>query len=127
MVDRTAASFIPQNCSNQRKRVCPAVCANGRFKAGSRGPGACPISITSLTTAPQDRENQTQHDADDDAGDDWKIKNGMFALDPNVARQAPQPCRSKAAPQDRTEQNDHRTGDDEEFSELAHYREGCAN
>src|SRR6266704_3154434 len=48
------ASFIPQNCSNQRKSVCPAVWANGRFKVGSRGPGACPINITSLTTAPPD-------------------------------------------------------------------------
>lgn len=50
--DRTAASSIPQNCSNQRKSVLPAVCANGRFNVGSRGPGACPMIITSLTTAP---------------------------------------------------------------------------
>jgi len=28
------------------------VCANGRFKVGSRGPGACPMIITLLTTAP---------------------------------------------------------------------------
>jgi hypothetical protein len=28
------------------------VCANGRRNTGSRGPGACPITNTSLTTAP---------------------------------------------------------------------------
>src|SRR5206468_5058908 len=43
---------VPQDCSNQRKSVLPAVCANGRFNVGSRGPGACPMIITSLTTAP---------------------------------------------------------------------------
>src|SRR5213080_914334 len=112
MVDRTAASFIPQNSLNQRKSVCPAVCANGRFKVGSRGPGACPINITSLTTAPpdtgvepgaqhvdlkravsqtlasasKDGEEQTQHDTDDDAGDDWEIEHRMLAFDANVAR-----------------------------------------
>src|ERR1700758_1608826 len=47
-----ATSSIPQNCSNQRKSVLPAVCANGRFNVGSRGPGACPMIITSLTIAP---------------------------------------------------------------------------
>ena len=46
------ASFIPQDFSNQRKRVLPAVCAKGRSSTGSLGPGACPISITSLTIAP---------------------------------------------------------------------------
>lgn len=50
--DRTAASFIPQNSSNQRKSVLPAVCANGRCKTGSLGPGACPTIITSLAIAP---------------------------------------------------------------------------
>src|SRR4029077_6236970 len=52
--DRTAASSILQNCSNQRKSVLPAVCANGRFNLGSRGPGACPMIITSLTIGPPD-------------------------------------------------------------------------
>jgi len=46
------ASSIPQNCSNQRKSVFPAVCANGRFKVGSRGPGAWPMIITLLAIAP---------------------------------------------------------------------------
>src|SRR5215471_9425614 len=50
--ERNSASVIPQNCSNQRNNVCPAVWANGRFKVGSRGPGACTMIITSLTTAP---------------------------------------------------------------------------
>jgi len=54
--DRTVASSIPQNCSNQRKSVLPAVCANGRFNVGSRGPGACPMIITSLTIAPPDTD-----------------------------------------------------------------------
>src|SRR5215475_12501300 len=43
---------MPQNCSNQRKSVFPAVCANGRFNLGSRGPGAWPTIITLLTIAP---------------------------------------------------------------------------
>src|SRR5437868_14354852 len=45
-------SSSPQNSSNQRNKVLPAVCANGRFKVGSRTPGACPITIMSLTMAP---------------------------------------------------------------------------
>jgi hypothetical protein len=50
--ERIVGSSRPQNSSNQRKRVLPAVCANGRFKVGSRTPGACPMTITLLTMAP---------------------------------------------------------------------------
>src|SRR5437762_3201677 len=52
MVDLTWASVRPQCCSSQRKRVCPAVWANGRCNTGSRGPGAWPTRITSLTIGP---------------------------------------------------------------------------
>jgi hypothetical protein len=78
-------------------------------------------------SAPKDREEQTQHNADDDAGDDWEIKSGMFALNPNIAWQMSQPFGSKAAPQNCAEQNENATDQHQEFSQLAHYREGCAN
>jgi hypothetical protein len=38
-------------------------------------------------SAAKDRHDQAENDADDNAGDDGKIKRAVFALDPNVARQ----------------------------------------
>ena len=52
IVDLTVDSLSPQDSSNHRKSVLPAVWANGLCKTGSRGPGAWPINITSLRTAP---------------------------------------------------------------------------
>jgi hypothetical protein len=68
----------------------------------------------------KDRQQEAEHDADDDAGDDRKIKCGVLALDPNVARQTPKPFRSKSAPKDKADDCKDDTNDDQEFSKLAH-------
>jgi len=49
-----------------------------------------------LTT--KKRENQAYYNADDDAGDDREIECGMFTLDPNIARQTPEPSCTEPAP-----------------------------
>ena len=49
---RISISVSLQNSSNHRNKVLPAVWANGRFKTGSRTPGAWPITIILLTIAP---------------------------------------------------------------------------
>jgi len=48
------------------------------------------------------RQKQTQDNAKNDAGDDWKIERRMFALDPNVAGQAAQPFWRETAPHDQS-------------------------
>src|SRR5215212_3052764 len=54
MQERNSASVSSHDSSNQRKSVLPAVHANGRFRRGSLSPGACPISMTLLSTGPPD-------------------------------------------------------------------------
>src|SRR5438874_2431056 len=44
----------------------------------------------------------------------------MLAFDPNVTWQASQPFGSKAAPQNRAEEDDHHTDHHQKFPELAH-------
>jgi hypothetical protein len=196
--DRTVGSSIPQNCSNQRKSVLPAVCANGRFNVGSRGPGACPMIITLLTMGPpetgldsmrgqrrqpsrrltcrlsnscrlgvimwnsengartprtpkalrakltsgylfrdafgvrcvlasfstpenrEERQNQTQDNAENNAGNDGKIERRMFALDTNVTWQSAQPFWRETAPHHQTHQRRDYANDHDELSQFAH-------
>jgi len=73
-----------------------------------------------LASAPEDPHQQTEHDADDDAGDDREIKCAVFALDSNVARQAPEPLGSEAAPQNKAEHEHNRADDHQEFSDVVH-------
>src|SRR5207237_5360576 len=94
-------------------------------KAGIE-PGAQHVDLKravsqTLASASKDGEEQTQHDTDDDAGDDWEIEHRMLAFDANVARYASQPFGSEAAPQNRAQQNDNRADHHQEFSELAHF------
>ncbi len=51
----------------------------------------------------------------------------MFALDANVAGQASQPPRHKAAPHHQPDKRDDYTYDGDEFAQLAHYSKSCAN
>src|SRR5215467_12969166 len=78
---------MPQNCSNQRKSVFPAVCANGRFNVGSRGPGACPIIITPLMIGPPETgvermRGQRRHRSNAAtylSSNSWRLALGMAA------------------------------------------------
>src|SRR6266496_1364038 len=71
-------------------------------------------------SASEDRQKQAEHDAQNDAGDDGKIKCGMFALDPDVAGQSSQPFRCEAAPDYQSHQRHDYADDKHEFSELTH-------
>ena len=68
----------------------------------------------------KERKDQTQHDADDDAGNDWEIESAVSSLDPNVAGQTSQPARTDASPKQNAKNDDHEANNDEQFSELRH-------
>ena len=68
----------------------------------------------------KERENQTQYDADNDAGDDWEIENRIAALDANVAGKFAQKSCADAGPENDSENNNCDTDDYEKFSYLGH-------
>jgi hypothetical protein len=69
---------------------------------------------------PKKRKNQTQHDANNDAGDDWEVERAVAALDPDIARQTTKPAGANPAPKQEAKNNDNGAEDDEKFSELRH-------
>ena len=66
------------------------------------------------------REDQTQHNAYENAGDDRKIKRAVFALDANVAGKFAQKSCADAGPENDSENNNCDTDDYEKFSHLGH-------
>lgn len=79
-----------------------------------------PLFTGRSRSAPKDRQQQAEHDADDDAGDDRKIERGVLTLYPNVAWQATKPFRSKAAPENEADNHQHNSDYDQKFSKLGH-------
>lgn len=77
-------------------------------------------------SAPENRQEQAQHDAENDAGDDGKIKCGMLALYADVAGQSSQPFRREAAPHHQTHERDDDSDEDHEFSQFPHSTEKVA-
>jgi hypothetical protein len=71
---------------------------------------------------PEERKNQTQHDANDDAGDDREIERVVAALNADIARQTSEPTGANATPKQKAEHNGHGSEDDEKFSECRHGR-----
>jgi hypothetical protein len=69
---------------------------------------------------PEERKNQTQHDANNDAGDDWEIERAVAAFDPDIARQTSEPAGADPAPKQEAKNNDNGSEDDEKFSDLRH-------
>lgn len=66
------------------------------------------------TLAPEYREKrqeQAQDNAENDAGDDRKIKYRMLPLDPDIARQSSQPFRRETAPHHQSHQRGDHTDD----------------
>jgi hypothetical protein len=83
-----------------------------------------------VKSTPEDREKrqkQTQDNADNDAGDNGKIKRGVFALDPNVAGQAAQPFWRETAPHHQSYQCGDHADDYDQLSEFPHLSKSCAN
>ena len=68
----------------------------------------------------KERKDQTQHDADDDAGNDRKIESAVSSFDSDVAGQTSQPTHTDASPKQNAKNDDHEANNDEQFSELRH-------
>src|SRR5437870_13878202 len=68
------------------------------------------------------RKDQAEHNADNDAGDNWEIECAVAAFDADIARQTSEPAGANAAPEQKAKNNDHSSEDDEKFSELGHSR-----
>ena len=79
-------------------------------------------AVCATPSASEDRQDQAEQNADDNAGDDRKIKGGVAALDPNVAGQTSQPFWGEAAPENKTNHRRDYADDDQEFPEVAHER-----
>ena len=69
-----------------------------------------------LTT--KERDDHTEHEADDDAGDDGEIESGIPALDPDIAGQPAQPAGTDAGPEGEAEQDDSEADEDEKFADF---------
>src|SRR4029453_3651837 len=76
--------------------------------------------LRSIALPAKEKEDQSQHDADNDAGDDWEIKNRVSTFDANVARKFAQKSCADAGPENDSENNNCDTDDDEKFSDLRH-------
>jgi hypothetical protein len=72
--------------------------------------------------SPEEREDQTQYNANNDAGDDGEIENRIAALDPNVARKFAEKAGADSAPEQNAKNDDHASHDNENFSDLGHVR-----
>ena len=68
----------------------------------------------------KERKDQTQRDADNDAGNDWEIESAVSSFDPDVAGQTSQPTRPDASPKQNAKNDNHEANNDEQFSELRH-------
>jgi hypothetical protein len=68
----------------------------------------------------EERENQAEHDAQNNAGNDGKIERRMFALDSNVAGQSAQPFWRETAPHHQTHKRRGYANDHDELSQFAH-------
>jgi catechol 2,3-dioxygenase-like lactoylglutathione lyase family enzyme len=72
------------------------------------------------------RKEQTQDDAENDAGDDREIKGRVPALDPDVARQTSEPAGSEPAPEHEPENEQGPAEDHQEFGDFSHRRDKVA-
>jgi len=68
----------------------------------------------------KERKDQTQHDANDDAGNDWEIESAVSSFNPDVAGQTSQPTRTDTSPKQNAKNDDHEANDNEQFPELRH-------
>ena len=74
----------------------------------------------SVALPPKEGEDQTQHDANNNAGDDWEIERAVAALDADIAGQTSEPAGANAGPEQKAKNNDYGSEDDQKFSELGH-------
>ena len=71
-----------------------------------------------LTT--EKREEQTQDNAEDDTGNDRKIKSGVTALDSDIARQTSEPACADSAPKREPQKEQENAEDHQYFSDFGH-------
>ena len=74
----------------------------------------------SVALPPEEGEDQTQHDANNNAGDDWEIERAVAALDADIAGQTSEPAGANAGPEQKAKNNDYGSEDDQKFPELGH-------
>jgi hypothetical protein len=65
-------------------------------------------------------KDQSEHDANNDAGDDGKIQSTVCTFDADVAGQASYPARINPAPEKKAKNDDDDTDHHEELPELRH-------
>ena len=70
--------------------------------------------------SPKQPHQQGQDGADQQAGDQGKMKAEITLGIIDVARQPPQPAFAKTRPEQDTNTDDQQTGDDEKFSQVLH-------
>ena len=68
----------------------------------------------------KDGNNQSEHYANNDAGDDGKIESTVCTFDADVAGQASYPARTNPAPEKKAKNDDHNTDHHEELPEFRH-------
>jgi hypothetical protein len=93
------------------------ILGRARFCRAERKKESAPPSVA---LPAEEGEDQTQHDANNDAGDNWEIERAVAAFDADIARQTSEPARANAAPKQEAKKNDHGSEDDEKFSQLGH-------
>jgi hypothetical protein len=68
----------------------------------------------------KDGKDQSEHYANNDAGDDGKIESTVCTFDADVAGQASYPARTNPAPEKKAKNGDHNTDHHEELPEFRH-------
>jgi hypothetical protein len=80
-----------------------------------------PVGLnTGIPLSAKERKDQAQHDADDDAGDDWEIENRVSTLDADVARKFPEDAGADSGPENYPKDDDANANNDQKFPELWH-------
>jgi hypothetical protein len=89
----------------------------GRDSVESSGKNRC---RGASALPPEEGEEQTQDDANNDAGDNWEIESAVAAFNADIAREFSEKARADSGPKQKAQNNDHGSEDDEKFSELRH-------
>ena len=71
-------------------------------------------------SAAKERHDQTEHNADDDTGDDGEVEGGVAALDADIAGKTSEPADAEAGPKQETHDHDHAAKEDEHSAEFTH-------
>jgi hypothetical protein len=73
-----------------------------------------------LRLSSENREDERQNHADDNAGHNREVDGEIAAFDPDVAGQTAEPFGGQAGPQQNPDPGSHKADDDQESSDIAH-------